>query len=455
MDLMPLTALSPLDGRYAQAAQPLREHLSEYGLIRRRIEVEIAWLAALADEPGIRELPPLPPGARARLEALVRDFSPAQAARVKALEAETNHDVKALEYFLAESLAGDTQLAPAVNFVHFACTSEDINNLAWALALARVRDGVLLPGLGRVEDALVALAHAHADVPMLARTHGQSATPTTLGKEMANFAARVRCARAEFAAVAIRGKANGAVGNYNAHRIAYPDVDWPALSRRFVERLGLTWNAHTTQIEPHDWIAAYCDALARANTVLLDLCRDVWGYVSFGYFRQRAKPGEVGSSTMPHKVNPIAFENAEGNLGIADALLGHLARKLPVSRFQRDLSDSTALRNLGPALGHGLVAWTSIERGLATLEVDRTALARDLDGAWEVLAEALQTVMRRHGVPQPYEQVKALTRGRRVDRETLAAFIESLPIPAAEKARLAALTPATYLGDAAALARGV
>ena len=389
------------------------------------------------------------------LERLVESFGEADAERIKAIEAETNHDVKAIEYWLRARLADNPEAQKALEFVHFACTSEDINNLAYALMLRESRAEVLLPRLAELVRALKALARRHGDLPMLSRTHGQPASPTTLGKEMANFAHRLERARAAIDAVAVLGKANGAVGNYNAHAAAYPDFDWPRFCRRFVESLGLRFSRYTTQIEPHDWLAELLDAYARANSIVLDLDRDLWGYISLGYFRQRPRKGEVGSSTMPHKVNPIDFENSEGNAGIANALLRHLADKLPVSRWQRDLSDSTALRNLGAALGHTLLAYAACLRGLGKLEADPARLARDLEANWEVLAEAVQQVMRRHGVPEAYEQLKALSRGRRLDRRTLAAFVRKLAIPAAAKKRLLALTPAGYTGLAAELARRV
>ncbi|GIX21409.1 MAG: adenylosuccinate lyase [Gammaproteobacteria bacterium] len=450
-----LTALSPLDGRYAARLGPLRELFSEYGLIRQRLEVELAWLEALADEPAFTPLPPLDESARAALAALRAGFDVEQAARVKAIEAVTNHDVKAVEYYIKEKLAEVPALSDALEFVHFACTSEDINNLAYARMLAIARETVLEP-LGRtLVEAFRERAHRWAKQPMLARTHGQSASPTTVGKELANFAHRLAQRLEDVRQVPIRGKMNGAVGNYNAHRVACPEVDWPALARRFVEQLGLGWQPYTTQIEPHDDMAALFDALRRFNTVLLDACRDLWGYISLGYFRQKTVAGEVGSSTMPHKVNPIDFENAEGNLGVANALLDHLANKLPVSRFQRDLSDSTVLRNLGVAFGHSVLAHQAALKGLDKLELDEARLAADLDAAWEVLAEAVQTVLRCHGVEQPYEKLKTLTRGRRIDRAALHAFIDTLPLPDARKTALKALTPADYIGYAAELAAAV
>jgi adenylosuccinate lyase len=451
----PLTALSPLDGRYAKSADPLRPFFSEFALIRYRVRIELAWLRALAAEPRLRELKPFSRGTLVELDALVEDFAERDAEAIKAIEAETNHDVKALEYWLKERLSGNREIERSLEFIHFACTSEDINNLSYALMLDEARAQVLLPALDRVVARLRDMAHRHAALPMLSRTHGQPATPTTLGKEMANFAHRLRRARARIAAVAILGKINGAVGNYNAHVVACPEVDWPRFAKRFVERLGLEFNPYTIQIEPHDSFAELFDACARANTILLDLDRDLWGYVSLGYFKQRLKAGEVGSSTMPHKVNPIDFENSEGNLGVANALLRHLAEKLPVSRWQRDLSDSTALRNVGNALGHSLLAWNSCLRGLAKLEADPRRLAEDLDANWEVLAEPIQQLMRRHGVPEAYEKLKQLTRGRRLGRAQLAAFIQRLPIPQAAKRRLLALTPAGYTGLAAELAKRI
>lgn len=451
-----LTALSPLDGRYRRKVAALAQYFSEYGLIRHRIQVELAWLQALADEPRIGEVPPFSAPARALLAEVPAAFTVADAERVKAIEQTTNHDVKAVEYWLKERFAAVPELARATEFIHFACTSEDINNLAHGLMLAGARREVLLPELGALIAELRALAHSHATLPMLGRTHGQPATPTTLGKEMANVVARLERALPAFSHAVLPGKINGAVGNYNAHRVAYPDVDWEALARRVVTGLGLDFNAYTTQIEPHDGFAALFDALARINTIILDLDRDVWGYVSLGYFRQKTREGEVGSSTMPHKVNPIDFENSEGNLGLANALLRHLADKLPVSRWQRDLSDSTVLRNVGVAFGYALLGYTSCRQGLTRLEADPERLAADLDANWEVLAEAIQTVMRRFGVPEPFEQLKALTRGRRgITRASLHEFIDALAIPADAKASLKALTPATYIGDAAALAKRI
>jgi adenylosuccinate lyase len=451
----PLAALSPLDGRYERSADALRPYFSESALIRYRVLIELEWLKALAAERRIRELKPFSRATRLALDRLVAGFAEKDAAHIKNIEAETNHDVKAIEYWLKGRLAKNAQVQRSLEFIHFACTSEDINNLAYALMLAQSRDRVLLPRLDQLVAALRVLARRHAARPMPSRTHGQPASPTTLGKEMANFAQRLARARAAIERVSLLGKMNGAVGNYSAHAAAYPGFPWEAFCRRFVERLGLEFNPYTTQIEPHDCYAELFDAYARANTVLLDLDRDLWGYISLGYFRQKAKKGEVGSSTMPHKVNPIDFENSEGNVGIANALLRHLADKLPVSRWQRDLSDSTALRNAGVALGHTLLAYSACLRGLGKLEIDAARMAEDLDANWEVLAEPVQQVMRKHGVPEAYEKLKALTRGRRLDRRQLAAFVRALPIPADAKKRLLALTPASYVGLAPALAKRI
>ena len=451
----PLTALSPLDGRYAKAADALRPYLSEYALIRQRVRIEIAWLCALGAEKVISEVKVFSRRSLSELNSIVEKFSERDAEHVKNIEAETNHDVKAIEYWLRGKLAKNREAQGALEFIHFACTSEDVNNLAWSLMLAEARAKVLLPALGRIAARLREFAHKHARLAMLSRTHGQPASPTTLGKEMANFAHRLDQAAAAIARIALPGKMNGAVGNYNAHLAAYPELDWERFCRRFVEALGLEFNPYTTQIEPHDRLAELFDAIARANTVLLDLDRDLWGYIALGYFRQKAKAREVGSSTMPHKVNPIDFENSEGNAGVANALLRHLAEKLPVSRWQRDLSDSTALRNAGNALGHALLAASACLRGLGKLEADPRRIAEDLDANWEVLAEPVQQIMRRYGVPNAYEKLKALTRGRRLDRKALAAFVRRLAIPAAAKKRLLALTPATYTGLAAALAKRI
>jgi len=451
-----LAALSPLDGRYAGKVAALRQHFSELGLIRARVRVEIGWLKALAADPGIPELPPFSAGTLAALDAAAADFSAADGAAVKAIEATTNHDVKAVEYWLQKRFADNAEIRAATGFLHFACTSEDINNLSYALMLRAGRDEVLLPQLDRVTGTLRDMAHHLADLPMLCRTHGQAATPSTLGKELANVVYRLQRARTAIAQVAILGKTNGAVGNYNAHLAAYPEVDWEALARRFVESLGLGFNPYTIQIEPHDWTAELCDAIGRCNTVLIDLDRDLWGYISLGYFRQRVVRDEVGSSTMPHKVNPIDFENSEGNLGVANALLRHFAEKLPVSRWQRDLTDSTVLRNVGVAFGHTLLGLESLLKGLAKLEADPARMEADLEANWEVLAEPIQTVMRRHGIPDPYEALKALTRGRSGLRQAdLRRFIEGLAIPASARERLLAMTPASYIGKAAELARRV
>jgi adenylosuccinate lyase len=450
-----LLALSPLDGRYASKVDALRPIFSEYGLIRARIKVEVEWLLALAAEPGIVELAPFAAPQIQKLRALADDFSVEQAARVKEIERTTNHDVKAVEYFIKEQLKDDAALGPALEFVHFACTSEDINNLSYGLMLAEARRAVLLPSLEGVAGILRTLAHAQADQPMLSRTHGQTASPTTLGKEMANVVARLERQIKQIAGVELTAKINGAVGNYNAHLVSYPAVDWQAFAQRFVESLGLVFNPYTTQIEPHDNVAELGDASRRANTILIDLSRDVWGYISLGYFKQRLKEGEVGSSTMPHKVNPIDFENAEGNFGVANALFEHFSAKLPISRWQRDLTDSTVLRGLGTAFGHTQVALDSLAKGLGKLTVAPERLDADLDAAWEVLAEAVQTVMRRHGLPNPYEQLKALTRGQGITAASMRSFVESLDLPAEDKQRLRELTPGRYTGLAAALAKAI
>jgi adenylosuccinate lyase len=451
----PLAALSPLDGRYAKTVDPLRVYFSEQALIRYRIRIELEWLQALAGERSVRELKAFSPRTLGAFRKLVRDFSERDAEHIKNIEAQTNHDVKAIEYWLRSKLGSNREAQASLEFIHFACTSEDINNLSYALMLRESRDQVMLPRLAEIIDALRALARRHAAAPMLSRTHGQPASPTTLGKEMANFVHRLERARDRIAAVPILGKVNGAVGNYNAHLAAYPEVDWQRFARRFVEGLDLEFNPYTTQIDPHDWTAELLDAYARANSILLDLDRDLWGYISLGYFSQKVKAGEVGSSTMPHKVNPIDFENSEGNIGVANALLRHLAEKLPVSRWQRDLSDSTAQRNIGTALGHTLLAYASAQRGLGKLQADAGRLSADLESNWEVLSEAVQQVMRRHGVADAYDKLKAISRGKRLDRKALAQFIQSLPIPAEAKRRLLALTPARYTGLAAELARRV
>ena len=454
-DEFALNALSPLDGRYAPRVGGLRATFSEAGLIRERVALEARWFLHLKDDAKLPELAGVAPGVVAALQALIAGAAPDEASAVKALERRTNHDVKAVEYYVRGVLKAAGASVAELEFVHFACTSEDINNLAYAHMCRRARDHELVPATRRVLATLSALAAEHAALPMLSRTHGQSATPTTLGKELANVAVRVQHALERYEAVPIAGKINGAVGNWNAHVISVPEVDWRASSARFVAGQGLQFAEYSTQIECHDWIAEYCDALSRLCVILIDFCRDVWGYVSLGYFRQRVLAGEVGSSTMPHKVNPIDFENAEGNLGIGEALLGHFARKLPISRWQRDLTDSTVLRNLGVALGHYALAIDSISRGLNRLDADPARLAADLDANWEVLGEAVQTVMRRHGIADAYEQLKALTRGRRLGAAELRTFIQSLPIPPDARERLAALTPESYIGLAAELARDV
>ena len=455
MNLSPLTALSPLDGRYAAKVAPLRALLSEYGLMHRRVQVEVEWFIALSDA-GLPEFAPLSASARDRLRGLVTAFGEADAQAIKDIERTTNHDVKAVEYWLKSRFKGHAELEAASEFVHFACTSEDINNTSHALMLTAARAQVLLPALDGVIATMTTLAHTLANVPMLSRTHGQTASPTTLGKEVANVVARLHTARDRIAAVPLLAKMNGAVGNYNAHLAAYPDVDWEGFSRGVVEQqLGLVFNPYTIQIEPHDAMAELFDAIARADTILIDWSRDVWSYISLGYFRQRLKDGEIGSSTMPHKVNPIDFENAEGNFGLANALLNHLSQKLPISRLQRDLTDSTVLRNMGVALGYSLLGIDSLQRGLGKLEVNEAQLAADLDAAWEVLAEPIQTVMRRYSLPNPYERLKELTRGKGITREAIQAFIATLEIPDAEKQRLMAMTPGSYVGLAAELARRV
>ena len=456
MELTALTALSPLDGRYGSKTAALRDFFSEYALIKYRVIVEIEWLKALANEPSITEVPVLSADAIALLDSIADHFSVADAERVKAIEATTNHDVKAVEYFLKEKTKSNPEIAAVSEFIHFACTSEDINNLSHALMLKGARDGVLLPALEKLIARLTDMAHELADLPMLSRTHGQPASPTTVGKEIANVVYRLRRAWDAIGAVELLGKINGAVGNYNAHLSAYPEIDWAHFAHNFVNELGLSFNPYTIQIEPHDAMAELYDAIARTNTILIDLNRDLWGYISVGYFKQKVKEGEVGSSTMPHKVNPIDFENSEGNLGLANAVLRHLAEKLPISRWQRDLTDSTVLRNMGVGFGYSLLAYESCLRGLGKLEANPVALAAELDSNWEVLAEPIQTVMRRYGVANPYEQLKALTRGKAgMTRETLHAFIGGLAIPDAEKARLKEMTPGTYIGIAAELARQI
>ncbi|WP_461466347.1 adenylosuccinate lyase [Melaminivora sp.] len=457
MSLSAITALSPLDGRYAAKLSTLRPIMSEHGYMHRRVQVEVAWFIALSDA-GFAEFAPLSPGARSYLHGLVEHFSEADAKAIKDIEKTTNHDVKAVEYWIKSKFDARPELLRAAEFVHFACTSEDINNTSHALQLRAGRDQVLLPALDRIVDKLRAMAHQFAEVPMLSRTHGQTASPTTVGKELANVVVRLQAARAHIAGVALLAKMNGAVGNYNAHLAAWPDFDWEAFSKKVVESpepqgLGLSFQPYSIQIEPHDYMAELFDATARANTILIDLARDVWGYVSLGYFKQKLKEGEIGSSTMPHKVNPIDFENAEGNLGLANALLRHLAEKLPISRWQRDLTDSTVLRNIGVAMGYAVLAYASLMTGLDKLELNGDALAADLDASWEVLAEPIQTVMRRHGVPGAYEKLKEVTRGQSVTREALHALIQSLEIPQQDKQRLLDMTPGSYIGKAAELAR--
>ncbi|RQW71396.1 adenylosuccinate lyase [Halomonas sp. YLB-10] len=454
MQLSALTALSPVDGRYGSKAESLREHFSEFGLIRARVIVEIRWLERLAAHPQITEVPELSATATAFLDGLVKNFSEADAARIKDIERTTNHDVKAVEYWIKEAIADNAELHAVTEFVHFACTSEDINNLSYGVML---RDGLdsLLPTMRQVADEIARLAEEHAAVPMLSRTHGQTASPTTLGKEMANVAYRLRRQLKQIESAEVLGKINGAVGNYNAHLATYPNIDWEANARTFVEGLGLTFNPYTTQIEPHDYIAELFDAVCRFNTILIDFDRDVWGYISLGYFKQRTVAGEIGSSTMPHKVNPIDFENSEGNLGLANAILAHLAQKLPISRWQRDLTDSTVLRNLGVGLAYGLIAYQASLKGIGKLEANPQRLAEDLDASWEVLAEPIQTVMRRYGIEKPYEKLKELTRGKRIDQAGFAAFIDGLELPDEVKAELKQLTPGNYIGNAVEQARAL
>ena len=455
MTLNALTALSPLDGRYAAKVDKLRIHFSEYGLIRNRVRVEIEWLKVLAAAGEISECPAFSGDTVAELNAVISAFSVADAEAVKAIEARTNHDVKAMEYWLKDRLAGNAEVMRVSEFIHFGCTSEDINNVSHALMLKDALGASLLPQLDGLITRLRDLAHQLAELPMLARTHGQPATPTTLGKEMANIAARLIRARKQISTVSLSAKFNGAVGNYNAHLATYPDVDWESFNRRFIESFGLEFNPYTIQIEPHDAMAEMFDAMARANTILIDADRDIWQYISLGYFKQKLKDGEIGSSTMPHKVNPIDFENSEGNLGLANAVLRHLAEKLPISRLQRDLTDSTVLRNMGVAFGYTLLAFDSTLRGLNKLEANPQRLAEDLADAWEVLAEPVQTVMRRFGVPNPYEQLKELTRGKGIEKNALREFIAKLPLPEADRQRLLDMTPASYIGKAAELAKRI
>ncbi|WP_369857830.1 adenylosuccinate lyase [Candidatus Thalassolituus haligoni] len=454
MELSALTAISPIDGRYGSKTSALRPIFSEFGLIRARVEVEIRWLQRLAAHPAITEVPAFSATANALLDHIVADFSEEHALRIKKIEATTNHDVKAVEYFLKEQIADNAELNAVTEFVHFACTSEDINNLSHALMLKAGRE-LISTDMQAIANAIRALAHEHAALPMLSRTHGQTASPTTLGKEMANVVARMERQIAQLGQIPLLGKINGAVGNYNAHISAYPDVDWQANADTFVTSLGLTFNPYTTQIEPHDYIAELFDTIARFNTILIDFDRDIWSYISLGYFKQRTIEGEVGSSTMPHKVNPIDFENSEGNLGIANAIFGHLAAKLPISRWQRDLTDSTVLRNMGVGMGYSLIAYAASMKGISKLEVNATRIAADLDNAWEVLAEPIQTVMRRYGIEQPYEKLKAFTRGKAITQDAMGDFIASLELPDSVKAELNAMTPASYIGNAEAQARAV
>jgi len=448
MELDNLTAISPIDGRYGAQTSALRAIFSEFGLIKFRTQVEVEWLKLLASQQAIGEVPPLSSDSIAQLNAIVTEMTVKDAARVKEIERTTNHDVKAVEYFLKEKISGNSELKAINEFIHFACTSEDINNLAYALMLDSARNEVMLPHMDQVIGAIRNLAHEHAAQPMLSRTHGQPASPTTLGKEMANVVARLERQRKQLEQCEILGKMNGAVGNYNAHLSAYPDVDWQALAEQFVTSLGLQWNPYTTQIEPHDYIAELFDIIARFNTILIDFDRDVWSYISLGYFKQKTVAGEVGSSTMPHKVNPIDFENSEGNLGMANGIFTHLSQKLPLSRWQRDLTDSTVLRNLGVGMAHSLIAYKSVLKGINKLEVNAQQLNHDLDNNWEVLAEPVQTVMRRYGIEKPYEKLKELTRGQRITQETMQAFIKTLDIPDAAKQSLLKLTPHTYIGNA-------
>jgi len=448
MELSPLTAISPIDGRYAGKTTQLRTVFSEYGLIYHRVLVEVRWIQALSRHPDIAEVPSFSKTANAMLESIIDDFDEQHAQRIKDIEKTTNHDVKAVEYFLKEAVASSDELSRVSEFFHFACTSEDINNLSHALMLKTGRDQILLPVLGQIIDSIKELAHEHASLAMLSRTHGQPATPTTLGKEMANVAYRLQRQVTQMNKLDMLGKLNGAVGNFNAHLIAYPELDWSEMAQQFVESLGIRFNPYTTQIEPHDYIAELFDAMGRCNNILIDFSRDIWSYISIGYFNQKTIAGEVGSSTMPHKVNPIDFENAEGNLGIANAILGHLAQKLPVSRWQRDLTDSTVLRNLGSGFAYTLIAMDSLQRGISKLEVNAAAISEDLNQNWEVLAEPVQTVMRRYGVEQPYEKLKALTRGQKIDAAVMREFVETLDIPAQAKQQLIDMTPESYIGNA-------
>ena len=453
MELSGLTAISPIDGRYGSKTQPLREYFSEYGLIRFRVAVEVRWLQQLAANPAIAECPALSSAANDYLDAIINDFCADDAAAIKKIEATTNHDVKAVEYFLKDKLAANAELQSAMEFVHFACTSEDINNLSHGLMLKNGIENVIQPAMQAVYQAISTLALDLADVPMLSRTHGQTASPTTVGKEMANVAYRLQRQLKQLANIEYLGKINGAVGNYNAHLATYPDIDWQQQAEQFVTSLGLSWNPYTTQIEPHDYIAELFDVIARFNTILIDFDRDIWGYISQGYFKQKTIAGEVGSSTMPHKVNPIDFENSEGNLGIANAVLSHLSQKLPISRWQRDLTDSTVLRSMGVGLAHALIAYQASLKGISKLQVNNVRLAEDLDNAWEVMAEAIQTVMRRYGIAEPYEKLKAFTRGKAITKPMMVEFVEQLDLPVQAKTTLLAMTPASYIGNASEQAK--
>ena len=458
MQDLPLTALSavsPIDGRYGSKTSQLRDVFSEYGLIRFRVLVEVRWLQQLSQHAQIAEVEPFSDAANQRLNDLVDNFSIEQAQRIKEIENTTNHDVKAVEYFIKETIADNAELNAVSEYIHFACTSEDINNLSHALMLKAGRDSVVLPALTQITERLAEMAQQFADVPMLSRTHGQTASPTTVGKEIANVVYRLRRQLEQISSVPLLGKINGAVGNYNAHLSAYPDIDWQANAQQFIEGLGLSFNPYTTQIEPHDYMAELFDALSRSNTILIDFARDIWGYISLGYFKQKTIAGEVGSSTMPHKVNPIDFENAEGNMGLANALFGHLATKLPISRWQRDLTDSTVLRNMGVGIGYSMIAYASLNKGLGKLELNKHRLQEDLDNCWEVLAEPIQTVMRRYGIEKPYEKLKALTRGNAIDQATIKTFVEGLDMPEQAKADLIAILPSTYIGNAVEQAKKI
>ena len=453
MELSSLTAISPIDGRYADKTQSLRPFFSEYGLLRARVEVELRWIHVLGDNAGVTEVPKLSSHAEEFINNLMTNFSVEDAAEIKAIERETNHDVKAVEYFIKRKFKANDELHKVNEFVHFACTSEDINNISYGIMLKNARKEIILPEMGTIISTLRKLAHEHADTPMLSRTHGQPASPTTLGKEIANVVKRLEIQHTHVSSVLLCGKMNGAVGNYNAHFSAYPEVDWPSMARDFVTSLGLHWNEYTTQIEPHDYMAELFQAMIRFNTILIDFCRDIWSYISIGYFKQKTIEGEIGSSTMPHKVNPIDFENSEGNLGLANAIFDHLALKLPISRWQRDLTDSTVLRNLGVGFSHSILAYSSALKGITKLEANPSAMATDLDNNWEVLAEPIQTVMRRYGVENPYEKLKDLTRGQRVNKAVMLSFINDLEIPEQAKTQLRLLTPANYIGNAAEQAR--